>query len=135
MKRLLAVLGIAVKANKNQTDEPGEVIRPNWHSSRIKSLVFIGSFLAAALPSIGQELPDPPPPPETTFVITDKSDYLPGSTANITGLGFQPGETVALQVLHADGRPSDGEDHEPWPVVADESGAFQSTWHVCEDDC
>src|ERR1051325_11687487 len=76
-------------------------------------------------------------------VTTDKADYPPGATAYITASGFQVGETVSFQVLHADGTPSDGEDHQPWYVtdggledldgVVD--GNIKTTWHVCEDDC
>src|SRR5439155_20548218 len=36
-------------------------------------------------------------------VTTDQTDYPPGATANITGSGFEVGETVQCQVLHADG--------------------------------
>src|SRR5437867_3948508 len=44
----------------------------------------------------------------TATVTTDQSDYAPGSTAQINGSGFTPGEVVQLQVLHADGTPSTG---------------------------
>ena len=40
------------------------------------------------------------------FVTTDQPDYPPGATAYITASGFQVGETVSFQVLHADGTPS-----------------------------
>src|SRR5436190_3088551 len=33
-------------------------------------------------------------------LTTDQSDYAPGSTVNITGSGFQAGETVMVQVTH-----------------------------------
>src|SRR4051812_44327343 len=66
---------------------------------------------------------------------TEKLDYLPGSEATLTGAGFAPGETVSVQVLHADGTPDEGEDHEPWQVTAGDDGGFITTWHVCEDDC
>jgi hypothetical protein len=68
-------------------------------------------------------------------VATDHSDYPPGATARINGFGFATGETVILQVLHADGNPSTGEEHEPWSVTADMDGAFESSWPVCTDDC
>ena len=35
-------------------------------------------------------------------VTTDKLDYSMGETANITGTGFEIGETVQFQVLHTD---------------------------------
>jgi uncharacterized repeat protein (TIGR03803 family) len=76
-----------------------------------------------------------PLPASGPAVTTDQSDYAPGTTARIQGSGFLPGESVSLQVLHADGTPDDGQDHAPWTVVASPTGSFQSTWHVCEDDC
>src|SRR5215467_15422259 len=33
---------------------------------------------------------------------TDKSDYLPGETVNITGTGWVPGQPVALQIVESD---------------------------------
>jgi hypothetical protein len=68
-------------------------------------------------------------------VTTDQPDYAPGTTAIISGSGFTAGESVVLQVLHGDGTPDEGEDHQPWAVEADASGSFTTTWHVCEDDC
>src|SRR5262249_39952160 len=71
---------------------------------------------------------------QAATLVTDKDDYRPGSTAIITGDGFQANETVQLQVLHADGTPSTGEAHEPWQVTAT-NGHFVTTWSVCTDDC
>ncbi len=68
-------------------------------------------------------------------LTSDQPDYEPGSIATLTGAGFAPGETVTLQVHHADGTADSGTDHEPWTVVADASGGFVTTWHVCMDDC
>ena len=68
-------------------------------------------------------------------LTSDQSDYPPGSTATLTGAGFTADELITLQVLHADGTPSTGADHQPWTVVADGNGGFVTTWHVCEDDC
>ncbi len=82
-------------------------------------------LLLLAVPAIAQ----------SASLTSDKGDYPPGATAELTGAGFQPGETVTLQVLHADGSPSNGADHDPWYVVADAQGGFVTTWHVCEDDC
>lgn len=73
--------------------------------------------------------------PTGTGVRTAQSDYAPGATANISGWGFEAGESVSLQVLHADGTSDGGEDHQHWTAVADEAGRFETTWHVCEDDC
>jgi hypothetical protein len=68
-------------------------------------------------------------------LTSDMPDYAPGSTATLTGNGFLPLEIVKMQVLHADGTPSTGADHDPWNVTADLNGHFVTTWHVCEDDC
>jgi hypothetical protein len=72
---------------------------------------------------------------QSATITTDQPDYPPGSTVIITGTGFQPGETVTLQVLHD---PTGGDDatdpsHLPWTVVADGSGNFSSTWTVPSD--
>src|SRR5262249_28822673 len=40
------------------------------------------------------------------------------------------GETVALQVVHIDGRANTDASHTPWTVTADAAGAFQTTWAV-----
>ena len=66
---------------------------------------------------------------------TDQPDYGPGEIAVLIGSGFVPSEFVSVRVVHADGTPSTGADHDPWIVAADESGRFVTTWHVCEDDC
>src|SRR5215217_8429840 len=68
-------------------------------------------------------------------LTTDKSDYAPGTTCTLTGSGFAAGEEVSLQVLHADGTPDTGEDHDAWPITAGDDGGFTATWHVCTDDC
>jgi hypothetical protein len=38
--------------------------------------------------------------------------------------GYQPGETVLLQIARGDGTACPFPGHEPWPVVADETGGF-----------
>ena len=68
------------------------------------------------------------------IVITDQSDYAPGSTATITGAGFQAGETVQLQVLRIDIDENSGPEHDPWTVLADGDGNFQTTWYVTYDE-
>ncbi len=114
--------------------------------NRVKPVGFFSRLLSAwlaALMIVGQpaliwrvmaeELPGVNP--KFVVIATDRIDYAPGSLATITGSGFEAGETVLVQVLHADGKPATGEDHEPWVTTADANGAFATTWHVCEDDC
>jgi hypothetical protein len=73
-------------------------------------------------------------------LVSDKPDYAPGEIATLTGAGFEPGEWVVLQVVHADGTDNSGEDHGTWLVQADPEdgaspGGFVTTWTVCSDDC
>ncbi len=69
-------------------------------------------------------------------VLTDKSDYLFGETALISGAGFTADETVQLQVLHATGTAGSNADaqNQPWLVLADTSGAVASQWSVTDPD-
>ncbi|HET7117939.1 MAG TPA: T9SS type A sorting domain-containing protein [Hanamia sp.] len=73
---------------------------------------------------------------QSATISTDQPDYAPGSTVIITGNGFQPGETVTLQVLHD---PTGGDDaispaHQPWTVVADANGNVNSSWLIPVDE-
>src|SRR4051794_9677350 len=65
-------------------------------------------------------------------VATDQSDYAFGSTAQITGDGFAPGETVELQVTHLPGTPGSNDDPQnaPWDVQADGDGGIATNWLV-----
>jgi hypothetical protein len=65
-------------------------------------------------------------------------DYAPGETVYITGTGWQPGETVTLQVDNltdpdVDCGVVDPEPHELWTTVADGAGNFMASWYV--NDC
>src|SRR5262249_231217 len=64
-------------------------------------------------------------------LTTDRQDYAPYSYVNITGTGFGPGETVNMIVAEVSPNPGV---FEPWDVVADENGSFQTTWYVFSDD-
>lgn len=72
----------------------------------------------------------------TSSVTTDRQDYHPGETVNISGAGFQAGETVSFQVLHVGGSgDSDSSTaHQPWYVGADVNGDLQTTWTVPADE-
>ena len=96
-----------------------------------------GSHLASAQQPIAVTDSTTGTAPQATgpVIWTDKTDYSPGTLAVFSGSGFQAGETISLQVVHADGRPDTGDDHGQWTTVADATGAFQTQWHVCEDDC
>ena len=67
-------------------------------------------------------------------VTTGQSDYPPGSTVQIYGAGFQPGETVQLQVLNVTDPSDTGPEHDPWTVTSDTNGNFTATWYVTADE-
>jgi Concanavalin A-like lectin/glucanases superfamily/PKD domain/Matrixin len=77
-------------------------------------------------------------PASSAELAADKADYQPGETAVLTGSGFQPGETVKLQVLHTDGKPNTGPAHDPWYVTdggagdldGQTDGNIRTTWFV-----
>ena len=66
----------------------------------------------------------------SVWVATDQTDYAPGSTAIISGGGFQPDDAITLQVVHTDGNPNVSPANDPWTVTADDSGNVASTWYV-----
>jgi hypothetical protein len=69
------------------------------------------------------------------FVVTDRSDYHPGDVANITGGGFQPGETVQLKVTFSDtGLVDNNGKQDPWVATADATGNFQASFDVTQAD-
>src|SRR5687767_14570689 len=89
----------------------------------VASLVF-AIVLAFAFPSSAQaqDISDPSIPTERPSILTDKSDYSPGETAQISGSGFHPNEIVTIRVTHETGGSADGRGHEPFTVSADSSG-------------
>src|SRR4026207_217500 len=68
----------------------------------------------------------------TPTLTSDQADYPPGSTVILTGTGFQAGEMVTLQVLHDTilGDNDESSAHQPWTVLADPNGNFETTWLV-----
>jgi VCBS repeat-containing protein len=61
-------------------------------------------------------------------VSTDKPAYAPGETAAVAAIGFQPGESVDLQVVR-----SDGTTYAPVAIVDDAQGDLQTTWVLPDD--
>ncbi|TDE48031.1 beta strand repeat-containing protein, partial [Flavobacterium sp. GT3P67] len=70
-------------------------------------------------------------------ITSDQPDYKPGTIATFTGVGFQSGESVHLQVLHSNIYPDDTADvvHDSWIVSADVNGKFVTTWQVSATHC
>ncbi len=65
---------------------------------------------------------------------TDKESYLAGEIIAVSGAGFAPGESVMLQVKHADGTVESGMGHEPWWVYAGADGTINTTWALDAHD-
>src|SRR5436190_9323373 len=81
---------------------------------------------AAQRSAQGPEAPD-----EGPTLTTDRQDYPPYSYVYFTGTGFQPGETVNMIVVETD---PIQQSFEPWDVVADADGNFQTSWYVFSQD-
>src|ERR1041385_7125509 len=64
-------------------------------------------------------------------LTSDHLDYAPGDVATLTGTGFQPGETVTVQVVKGDGPPKRHD--APFAVTADANGGFVTAWIVPAD--
>ena len=65
-------------------------------------------------------------------VSTDKLDYHPGETVQITGSGFGANDVVTLRVTDVGPAPqfASASGNDPWTVSADASGNFSSSWDV-----
>src|ERR1043166_315133 len=72
-------------------------------------------------------------PARAATITTDRQDYAPFTFVDITGAGFQPGETVNNQVVQVIG-PIAPFAYAPWDVTADANGGFSTTWYVFTDD-
>jgi hypothetical protein len=70
-------------------------------------------------------------PNDEPTLTTDREDYAPYTYVYFTGTGFQPGETVNMIVVETD---PDPQSFQPWDVVADANGNFQTSWYVFSSD-
>ena len=71
------------------------------------------------------------------IVITDKDDYAPGETAQITGSGFTPESEVVIQIVDDPADPGDDGDVDEYQaisVITDEFGSFTTSWFVPIDN-
>ncbi|MCK4606458.1 MAG: hypothetical protein KAU35_04085, partial [candidate division Zixibacteria bacterium] len=66
-------------------------------------------------------------------IYTNAPDYAPGDSVVIAGSGFWGGETVTVQITPTDGIPTSGEAYDPWDIVAESNGDFETYWIVPED--
>jgi len=69
--------------------------------------------------------------PNGATLTTDQEDYQPYTYVYITGAGFAPGETVNMIVVQLSPNPAS---YEPWDVVADANGNFETSWYIFSED-
>ena len=62
-------------------------------------------------------------------IITDTSDYAPGDSVVITGTGFWPNESVAIEIVNVY-NPGYGDSDGPWYISANEVGDIETFWIV-----
>jgi len=62
------------------------------------------------------------------MVATDRRAYLAGEPVTITGRDFAPGESVSVQVTHADGTAEAGMGHDTSMATAGADGKFRILW-------
>src|SRR5258707_7827673 len=62
-------------------------------------------------------------------VKTDAADYPPGTTVNITGSGWQPGETITLMLVESPLIDT----HGPYTVTADANGHISDSSFVTDE--
>ena len=68
--------------------------------------------------------------PSGVTLTIDRPDHVPGTTAMISGSGFNSGETVNLTVTHIDGKANTDLANTSFTATADTNGAFQTSWVV-----
>src|SRR6266542_4753719 len=90
----------------------------------------IFNLAASRAASVGQSEATNEATNEATLT-SDQEDYPPYSYVYFHGTGFQPGETVNMIVVELD---PIQQSFEPWDVVADENGNFQTSWYVFSED-
>src|SRR6478609_6955870 len=93
----------------------------------VKSLLVGVVAVAFIFAAAGQTFAQP-------SVATDKPDYPPGSTVQISGSGFAPGEIIQLQVLNITSPNDNGPEHDPWQITNGVAGNFQATWFVMDNE-
>ena len=85
------------------------------------TLLVAGGGTASAAASTSQAYP-------YATITTDKSDYLPGNTALISGSGWPASKSVALQLI--ENPDIDNDSPINWSVTTDANGAFSTTFLI-----
>src|SRR5262245_35791504 len=70
----------------------------------------------------------------TAAVTVDPSAHVAGEPVTITGHDFVAGESVTVQVTHADGTAEPGMGHAPSTLTVSPDGTFQTSWTSSAED-
>ncbi|PYI47083.1 MAG: hypothetical protein DMF10_07635, partial [Verrucomicrobia bacterium] len=84
----------------------------------------------AAAAAAAHDAQGPEAPNDQSTITADREDYSPYSYVYFHGTGFQPGETVNLIIVEVSAAPSS---FEPWNVVADKNGEFDTSWYISSE--
>src|SRR5262245_42203336 len=100
----------------------------------MKTRYALGAMLLALLLAIGASLAGAQGSAPTATLIASQPSFVAGTPATLKGMGFAPGEIVALEITHVRGTPVAGDQH-GISTVAGAEGSFTATWRVCAADC
>ena len=114
--------GSMATARRNATGAPNQVSTPSSVTQRNGVLLVAGGNDANGNPLNSAEAYGFP------TVQTDQSDYPPGTPVTITGSGFQPGETVTIQLVESPLIDT----HGPYTVQADANGNISDSSFVTD---
>ena len=114
--------GSMATARSNTTGAPNQVSTPSSVTQRNGVLLVAGGNDANGNPLNASEAYGFP------TVQTDASDYPPGTPVNITGSGFQPNETVTIQLVESPLIDT----HGPYTVQADTNGNISDSSFVTD---
>ncbi|MCK4302103.1 MAG: hypothetical protein KAW91_04985, partial [candidate division Zixibacteria bacterium] len=103
---------------------------PRTKQSTLRFITLTAFFLAFCGLALGAQLNAAT---VSATIYTNAPDYAPGDSVVIAGSGYWGGETITVQVTPTDGTPSSGEAYDPWDIVAESNGDFETYWIVPED--
>src|SRR5437762_7594991 len=96
----------------------------------LSTQVFNLATTRAAAAAAAHDAQGPEAPNDQSTITADREDYSPYSYVYFHGTGFQPGETVNLIMVEVSAAPSS---FEPWNVVADKNGEFDTSWYISSE--
>ena len=101
------------------------------HASQVFNLATSRAAEAESQKAQQTEGPESHNKKKKATLTTDREDYAQYTYVYFTGSGFQPGETVNMIVVETN---PNQQSFQPWDVVADENGEFDTSWYVFSQD-